>query len=84
MDKTVINGVEQCLKNIGVFTDDDFETKDITEYIEDSLTLIMFIVELEQYFAIEITDDYLSSETLSSFSSIIGIIAQLVEKKSKV
>lgn len=76
-----IKGVEECLRNIGIFAEEGFYTKEVSEYIEDSLSLIIFIVELEQYFNIEITDDDLSIDSLNSFPEIIDIITKLVDEK---
>lgn len=83
MNDSIIKGVDECLRNIGIFADEGFETKEISEYIEDSLSLIIFIVELEQYFKVEITDDDLSANSLNSFPGIIDIISKLLDKKEK-
>ncbi len=63
---------------VGIFmTPEEIRDAAIDEIIEDSLTYISFIVELEESFCIEIPDEYLLPERLSTFDSIITMIEDL-------
>ena len=70
--------IVQALNNVGLFyTLEELEENDIGELLPDSLTYISFIVELEQAFDIEITDEYLIPEKISSLDGIIDLIEEL-------
>lgn len=74
MDNQLIqNGIIECMKNIGIFVDEagDFE---IQEYIDDSITFLTFIIELEQMFGIEIPDSYLTMNELNTLSDVRDLI----------
>lgn len=67
----------ECFKALGIIVEaeDNFE---LQEYIEDSVSFISFIVELESAFGIEITDEYLLPENLRTFDDIVCMIEQFV------
>lgn len=72
-------GIIVCLNNIGVIIDDlDLEEK-VENHLTDSISYVSFIVELEQYFNIEIPDEYLGNQSIQSFKDIEVIIEMLVE-----
>jgi acyl carrier protein len=71
----------KCLKNIGIFANSEDELSDLSEVIQDSLTFITFIVELEQMFGVEIPDEYLLIEKIASLDSINKMIEELKETK---
>ena len=48
-----------CLENLGIFADAG-ENFLLNEYINDSMTYMMFLVGLEAAFSIDIPDEYLS------------------------
>lgn len=50
----------------------------IDEILEDSLAYISFIVELEERFKIDIPDEYLLPERLSTFDSIVLLAEDLM------
>lgn len=75
--------IEESVMNafnaVGIFmTPEEIQDAAIDEIIEDSLTYISFIVELEESFNIEIPDEYLLPERLSTFDSIITMIEDLI------
>ena len=75
-------GIIVCLNNIGVIVDDlDLEEK-VEDHLTDSVSYVSFIVELEQYFDIEIPDEYLGSQSIQSFRDIEAIIKLLQKCKS--
>jgi acyl carrier protein len=77
MDNQLIqNGIIECMKNIGIFVDEagNFE---IQEYINDSITFLTFIVELEQKFGIEIPDNYLTMNELNTLADVSELISVL-------
>ena len=69
----------EALNNVGILFDaTEFETLSFEEVIPDSLSFISFIVELEQIFNIEIPDEFLMPERISSFASIRDMIKGLL------
>lgn len=76
------NNILQTLENVGLFfSAEELEKAAIGDLFDSSLQYISFIAELEQIFDIEIPDEYLEPEKLSSIDSIIDIITQLQQKK---
>lgn len=74
----MVNRIISCLKNIGIYVDDEENLDiDINDYIEDSITFITFVVELEREFNIEIPDDYLIPTQLNTISNILNLIKEL-------
>ncbi len=73
-------GIVTCCQNVGIMVacdnlSDDF---DIQEYIEDSVMFITLIIELENYFNIDIPDEYLLPETISSLGALTDMISKLI------
>ena len=69
----------EALNNVGILFDaTELETLSFEEVIPDSLSFISFIVELEQIFNIEIPDEFLMPERISSFVSIRDMIKGLL------
>ena len=69
----------EALNNVGILFDaTELETLSFEEVITDSLSFISFIVELEQIFNIEIPDEFLMPERISSFASIRDMIKGLL------
>jgi acyl carrier protein len=68
----VYNDVIECFQALGIVVEkDNFYIKD---YIEDSVTYVTFIVELEQKFGVEITDEYLGTKALETMQDIVNMI----------
>ena len=80
MDMIYKNQIIKCLNNIGIFLENDDELMNLNEFIEDSLAFIMFIVEIEQTFEIEIPDEYLSMDAISSIDAVNNMIENLIKK----
>lgn len=73
-------GIIQCFQNLGIMIDDEVEKNpSIFDYLESSLVFVSFIVELEQFFQIEIPDDYLMEGRLTSFSDIELMLGELTK-----
>ena len=72
--------VLDCMRNLGVYIDDTAENLLISDYIEDSIMFISFVVELEQAFDIEIPDSYLAPEKLRTLDDVCQMISLLKEK----
>ena len=59
------------------------EDVDLREYIMDSIQFINFVVELEKKFSIEIPEEYLNFETISSLNKLKGIVEMLIEASNR-
>lgn len=68
-----------CFNNIGVLFDSDEEDFLISDVIEDSLMFVSMLVEIEQEFDIEIPDDYLAKDRLSSFHDLEELVKLLTD-----
>jgi acyl carrier protein len=49
-----------CLEDLGIFADKS-ENFLLSDYIQDSMTYMMFLVGLEQAFGVDIPDEHLTS-----------------------
>lgn len=67
----------QCLENIGIFLDNE-ENMNLQNYITDSLTFLMFIVELEDIFGIDLPEDVPTYDEMISFSNLIEFIKKIL------
>lgn len=64
-----------CLENIGfMIAIEKDEDINLMEYQMDSITFILFIVEMETHFGIEIPDQYLSYQTVESLKGLSNLI----------
>lgn len=83
MENNIREKVIECMRNIGIYMEeeDDFELQD---YIDDSVSFITFIVELEQQFAIEIPDSYLTMDSMSTLSDICNFIKAVLDEKVSI
>lgn len=75
--------IVKCLNNIGIIIgkSDIEKNTDLNEFITDSLTFVMFIIELEQNFEIEIPDEFLNPENIKNISLISDMINTIKSKK---
>ena len=74
--------VIKTLGNIGIDVGDNLNPDtDLREYIDTSVLLISFIVELEEALNIEFPDVMLLSDNLSSLSNFCKTIEGLVDEK---
>lgn len=71
----ISNGIKKSLDNIGILYDTTFNMNDaLSDYITDSISFISFIVELENYFNIEISDTFLGENQWETFNDIGEIV----------
>lgn len=70
--------IVQAINSVGLmYTREELENETLGDLIPDSITYISFIVELEQIFGIEIPDEYLQPEKISSLDAVVDIIESL-------
>lgn len=69
-----------CLLELGIVFEQEENNFELTDYIEDSLTFISFVSELENEFDIEIPDEYLLQGILGTLNDLKNIITLLVGK----
>ena len=71
--------IEEALNNVGVFlSPEELEGNNIGDLISDSLTYISFIIELEDIFGIELPDEFLSPDKITSLDSLALSIQELM------
>lgn len=76
------DGIIQCFQNLGILIDPESEANpSLSEYLDSSMVFVSFIVELEQYFDIEISDEYLIEGRLSSYADVELMLEELISKK---
>jgi acyl carrier protein len=76
--------VINCLKDIGVFIDDFDNDIDLREYLTDSLLFITAIVEFEKSLNIEIPDEMLIYDKVSSLNSFVAMLDELAIDKTDI
>ena len=71
--------IVECFANIGYIIDPttNFE---LSDYLEDSVSFIGLIVELESSFNIEIPDEYLTDDSMKTFDDVCNVVESLMEK----
>lgn len=60
--------------NIGVIVDDLQETTDIIKYIDDSISFISFVIEIEEAFNIQIPDEDLEVNNFRTLHHILNLV----------
>jgi acyl carrier protein len=70
--------IKECIESNGIVINDDGTFDEL-----DSIKFISSIVNIEQEFDIEIPDEYLLIETMSSFENIKTIICEVLQSKNK-
>ena len=76
--KTMIfNKIIKCMVEIGIIIEASLEGF-IDEDIDDSLTYISFIVEIEEEFNISIPDEYLQADIIETYDDVAEMIQQLL------
>lgn len=69
--------ISDCLNRIGVLSNQLNENEEILNYIEDSIVMMSFIVELEKEFSIEFPDEYLQPGRFLTFGNLCEVINKL-------
>ena len=64
--------VIECLDNVGISISDDESI--LTDYLEDSVVFVSFVIELEEMFQFEFETDTFSDDTFSTIESLIEYI----------
>lgn len=77
MRENIRDQVIGCFEALGIIVDgnSNFELK---EYVEDSLAFVLLISELESAFDIEIPDDFLIQDHLTTFDDVVSMVSQLL------
>ena len=77
--KTMIfNKIIKCMVEIGIIIEASLEGRFIDEDIDDSLTYISFIVEIEEEFNISIPDEYFQADIIETYDDVAEMIQQLL------
>lgn len=75
-------GINKCLDNIGIIVDEEiYMETELSKYIPDSISFITLIVELEQYFNIEIPDEFLLVDKWNTFGDANFIVKIILSEK---
>ena len=69
-----------CLNEIGIFIGAEQDDLLLSELIQDSLTFITMIVELENTFKVKIPDEFLNLGSLQTLDDIVVLIEKLKEE----
>jgi acyl carrier protein len=72
-----------CFENLGLFVEIDKNFL-LEDYINDSLTFISLIVEIESEFNVEIEDKYLDFSRLNNFEDLLLLINKSTQEKSAI
>ncbi len=84
MDRRYIqDGIKTCLDNLGILCDEVKGEELVADYIDDSITFITFIVGLEEYFKVEIPDQFLTIDLWETFDDACEIIEKCIELQRK-
>lgn len=73
----VKQAVIKCLNEMGIIVDENTSNIQLTDYLEDSLSFIAFIVGLEEKFNIEVPDEYLQEGVLGTLDDVNDMINKL-------
>lgn len=73
-EKEIMEGINSVLHEEMIFVDSVDEQTDLREYIFDSIQFVNFIVDLENYFGIQIDDGYLNYDLLQSIGIIVNAV----------
>lgn len=74
----IFNKIIKCMVEIGIIIEASLEGRFIDEDIDDSLTYISFIVEIEEEFNISIPDEYLQADIIETYDDVAEMIQQLL------
>ena len=74
----LFRSIIKCMVEIGIIIEASLEGRFIDEDIDDSLTYISFIVEIEEEFNISIPDEYLQADIIETYDDVAEMIQQLL------
>mgnify|MGYP005789605201 CR=1 FL=1 len=74
------NKILSCLEEVGIILEEDSNIEDIelSNYLDDSLVFIQFIVGLEEAFEINFPDEMLSIENIGTMSTLSSTIENIL------
>lgn len=75
--------VLKCLQSMGVYAAEEDLELPIDSIIQDSLTYVSFVVELEQVLGIEIPDELLGGSSFSNLKELIDAVSALIPKEGR-
>lgn len=83
MEKTKMRaGIIRALENAGVFVDaEEDEGINIMNLIDDSIQFVSFIVQLEEIFQIELTNELLVIDNFNTIDSVCEILQALCQEE---
>ena len=73
--------VIECLRNIGIYVEDDEENFELDDYIAESFLFVSFLLEIEEMFGIEIPEEYLIIGSLRTLEDICNMIEVVTNKE---
>lgn len=83
-EKDIINGIIKSLEEIFVYIDiNEFEIVDLSNFIEDSLQFMSFIVRLEDNFSIEFPPELMIFDNFKSINNINKMVSELIVLKEQ-
>ena len=77
-----LDRISKCFHNSGILIDELNGEELLSELLEDSLEFITFIVEVEQEFDIEISDEYFQPGQLECVADVANMISILFDAKA--
>lgn len=78
----LINKILAVLQSIGVMVDESDMNEPLNILIQDSITYVSFIVELEKAINIELPDEFLASATFNDLNNLVAAINLLIDEKN--
>lgn len=78
--------IKMILEDIGIeinIDEKNCEDIDLTEYIEDSMKFMEFMMNVEEEFEIDIPDECMSLEAIKSLNGFLNIIISCKEEQKK-
>ena len=79
---TNFSRIAGCFRNIGIIVDELNGDELLSDLLEDSLEFISYIVEVEQEFDIEISDEYFQPGQLVCITDVADMIGVLIDEKT--
>jgi len=77
-----ISPIITCFGNIGVVVDSLSESSNLLDYLDNSITFMTFILEVEQTFDIEVPDEYLRPDRLVTVHDLMLMVDEFSVSKA--
>lgn len=75
--------VFMCLQNVGVYAAEEDLELPMDSIIQESLTYVSFVVELEQVLGIEIPDEFLGGSSFNNLKEFIDAVSALIPREGR-